>query len=95
MMPKRIEVKKGYLTIEWSDNTISNIKLIELRKNCPCAVCAAEKEDKGEKYIPLYTGDQLVISKIKIVGSYALGIIWKDGHNTGIYEFSSLRELSD
>jgi DUF971 family protein len=93
MSPKKIEVKDGHLIIDWHDNKTSRIKLSNLRKNCPCAVCAADKEEQGEKYIPLYSGDHLKITEIKIVGHYAVSISWKDGHNTGIYEFGQLRDL--
>lgn len=93
MSPKKIQVKDGLLLIEWSDNKTSKIKLSNLRKNCPCAVCAADNAEQGDKYIPLYSGDQLKITEIKIVGHYAVSISWKDGHNTGIYEFEQLRNL--
>ena len=93
MSPNKIQVKDGLLFIEWSDNKANKIKLSNLRKNCPCAVCAAENDEQGEKYIPLYSGDQLKVTEIKIVGHYAVSISWKDGHNTGIYEFEQLRDL--
>ena len=93
MSPKKIQVNDGFLLIDWNDNKTSKIKLSNLRKNCPCAVCAADNEEQGEKYIPLYSGDQLQITEIKIVGHYAVNINWKDGHNTGIYEFEQLRNL--
>ncbi|MBL1213647.1 MAG: DUF971 domain-containing protein [Ignavibacteriae bacterium] len=93
MSPQKIQVKDSLLVIDWSDGKKSEIKLSNLRKNCPCALCAAEEEEQGAKYIPLYSGDQLKITEIKIVGHYAVSINWKDGHNTGIYEFDHLREL--
>lgn len=30
----------------------------------------------------------------ELVGSYALRIVWADGHNAGIYDFAYLRELA-
>ena len=94
MKPKKIKVRdKEFLDITWDNDQKKSLKLSNLRKNCPCAVCAAENDEQGEKYIPLYSGDQLKVTEIKIVGHYAVSISWKDGHNTGIYEFEQLRDL--
>jgi DUF971 family protein len=38
--------------------------------------------------------DQIKIAEITTIGNYAVGIKWKDGHNTGIFEFSKLKELA-
>jgi ATP-binding protein involved in chromosome partitioning len=37
---------------------------------------------------------ELELTEIWGVGQYALGMTWGDGHNTGIYPFSYLRELA-
>ncbi len=95
MSPTKIEIQNNYLIINWDDEKTSKIKLTNLRKNCPCALCISEKEKQGSKYIPLYSGDELKVTEIKVVGHYAVGINWKDGHNTGIYEFAHLKSLSD
>lgn len=96
MSPVQIKVLESKdLFIKWNDKTESNISLLELRKSCPCATCMAEKDNQSSTYIPLYTSDQLKIIKIEMVGYYAIGITWKDGHNTGIYEFSFLKLLSN
>jgi DUF971 family protein len=38
--------------------------------------------------------ESTAIEAIKPVGNYALNIIWRDGHSTGIYPYGLLRELS-
>jgi DUF971 family protein len=68
---------------------------MKLRRNCPCAVCQAEKDEQSSTYIPIFTLDQLTVTNMNLVGHYALAIAWKDGHNTGIYEFKQLRNLSE
>ena len=94
MRPLKIKVRdKEYLDIKWSNGDLKSIKLSNLRHNCPCAICNAEKEEWGSKYIPIYTKDQLTITKITSVGTYAVNIEWKDGHNTGIYDFEYLYKL--
>ncbi len=95
MYPQRISIhKNNELVVEWDDSSISPIPLITLRKFCPCAACMNERETQSKSYIPLFFADQTKIIKIKSVGKYAINIIWADGHSTGIYEFSFLKELS-
>jgi DUF971 family protein len=38
---------------------------------------------------------RLAMKDVEPVGSYALRIYWNDGHNTGIYTWEFLRELSE
>jgi len=96
VQPKKITIKeKLFLHILWDDESKTEIKLPKLRKECPCATCAAGNEKNGSKYIPLFTGDEITVAKIEMVGHYAVGITWKDGHNTGIYEFKHLLKLAN
>ena len=96
MQPKKISIKeKQFLNIVWNDDSFTEIKLSKLRKECPCATCISEKEKNGSKYIPLFTGDEINVAKIEMVGHYAVGITWKDGHSTGIYEFKHLLKLAN
>lgn len=95
MYPNRISINENNeLMVEWDDRSVSSVPLITLRKFCPCAVCASEREMQISSYIPLLFADQTKIIKIKSVGKYAINIIWADGHTTGIYEFSFLKKLS-
>lgn len=96
MFPTQISIKdKSKLHITWNDDSVSLIKLANLRDQCPCAVCSSEKEEFSSSYIPIYTKEQLEVVKIEIVGQYALSINWQDGHNTGIHEFKQLKNLSE
>jgi DUF971 family protein len=95
MVPAQIKVKQNnYLYIKWDDSSTTEVKIANLRRNCPCAICSADREQQGEKYIPIYTDAQLKIENIKMIGSYAIGVIWSDEHNTGIYDYNYLRKLS-
>jgi DUF971 family protein len=89
---KVIDRKKIF--IKWDDNTESEIGLVKLRKHCPCATCLVEREKQSKSYIPVLNENQLKIASINQVGSYAIGISWKDGHNTGIYEYPFLKKLA-
>lgn len=93
MNPKKISVKdKRFLRIEWENGSESMILLSNLRKNCPCAVCFSERENRADNYIPLLSSVQLALKDIKVVGNYALQLVWQDGHDSGIYTYESLRE---
>lgn len=96
MSPVKIKINdKEKLYIKWDDDFEGIIPLMKLRRYCPCAVCQAEKDEQSSTYIPIFTLDQLTVTSMNIVGHYALAVAWKDGHNTGIYEFKQLRNLSE
>ena len=96
MVPVQIKITgKKNLNIKWDDGSESIIENKNLRKFCPCATCAAEREEHGNYYIPIVSEGQTDIKNIRQVGSYAIGITWKDGHNTGIYEYHFLKKLSE
>jgi DUF971 family protein len=95
MKPQKIKVRNNKeLYIRWEDESESVISLEKLRKLCPCATCITEKEKQSKSYIPIFNQNQIQLSKINQVGSYAISIVWKDGHNTGIYEYTYLKKLS-
>ena len=96
MNPVQIKIiEKKNLFIKWNDESESVISLEKLRKLCPCATCLTEREKQSKTYIPLMMDNQLKVASINEVGSYAISITWKDGHNTGIYEYPYLKKLAD
>jgi DUF971 family protein len=95
MKPVQIKVLNSKdLFIKWDDQSVNTINLSRLRSLCPCATCVDYRENQSSTYIPFYTADQVLIKNINIIGNYAVGITWQDGHNTGIYEFSYLEFLA-
>lgn len=97
IFPKQIKLseKKDSLIIHWSNDSNQSISLLKLRKLCPCATCLTDKENQSPNYIPLFAENQIKIKSINQVGSYAITIVWQDGHNTGIYEFPYLKMIAD
>lgn len=95
MFPKKILVSENdSLIIEWDDGNVSEINKYLLRKSCPCALCEVEK-DKNHHDYNLFREDKTQIGDISVVGQHAIKIIWKDGHNTGMYEFNQLISLAE
>lgn len=96
MFPTKIKVMdRTKLFLKWDDNSESSISLEQLRKFCPCATCVAERENRSKSFIPLFHSGQTKISRINKIGNYAIGIVWEDGHSTGIYEYPFLKNLSE
>ncbi len=95
MNPKKITTEDDNLIIEWNDNKKSEISFRILRRDCPCATCLAEREAQNKDSIRIYSQNKIQVRDIEQVGSYAIKITWKDGHSTGIYEYSLLKKLSE
>lgn len=89
-------INKEKLFIKWDDNSESQISLKYLRDECPCANCKGETV-LLKTYRPAKpqttTPEMYKIKNIETVGSYAIQITWKDGHNTGIYSWEYLKKL--
>ena len=95
MYPQKIITEDENLIINWDDNKKSKISFRVLRRDCPCATCLAEREAQNKDSIRVYNQNRIQVRDIEQVGSYAIKITWKDGHSTGIYEYSFLKKLSD
>ena len=98
------------LDITWSDGTKHQISSQVLRQHCPCAGCREARGDdshakpltttKSEKpstlkIVQSSLDEETRLDQIWAVGGYALGMSWGDGHATGIYTYSFLRELGE
>ena len=106
---KKIDIDKTLaVRIAWADGHVSEFPIIYLRKHCPCAGCRTERredqpapagaEGKRKPLLRvLQKGEEepVAIREAKLVGRYALQIVWSDNHDTGIYSFDYLRELDD
>ena len=80
------------LRIEWQDGSASEFQPRYLRLSCPCAGCVEEMTHR-----PLLDPARVPMDvhplAIRYVGDYAIRFDWSDGHATGIYPWSYLREI--
>lgn len=102
--PEHIAISKSKgIEIDWKDGHHSSYDVTYLRDWCPCATCAGthgteprpkstDNPDKSASPFPMYKAKDRMTS-IEPVGSYALRIVWNDGHNTGIYSYDHLRHI--
>lgn len=86
-------------TVTWSDGHVSTYSFGLLRAGCPCASCRGGHENMKSEPDPEVFSRRMEDSpatrlvNVKAVGSYALTIIWDDGHDYGIYNWAYLRAL--
>ena len=107
--PQPVEIKRlgsRGITISWSDGQQHEISSSVLRNNCPSASSKAARGDTGHdkpltrkpsalKIVEATEADSLSLEKIWLIGNYAIGMRWKDGHDTGIYPYSLLYALGN
>ena len=83
----------GTFTIAWSDDHESVYDFRTLRYLCPCAYCRGEAGLPGWlDSAPVLTDEQTRMTDIHLVGNYAVSPHWGDGHSTGFYTFTLLRD---
>ena len=83
----------GRLDLEWRDGHATSYDATTLRWLCPCAFCRGEAGLPGWlDSNPTLTPDQTRLVDVALVGGYAIAPSWADGHHTGYYTYTLLRE---
>lgn len=97
--PRAIDLKKDRgLTIEWADGSTSYYAIAYLRKHSPSADTRELRTQMAKNPLTVLpaappSSSGLVAINAELVGNYALRIVFSDGHSTGIYSWSYLREI--
>lgn len=97
-------VESRALLVRWSDATTTEIPSEALRKSCPCASCKEARGDSSHsspltgrkallRVVESTRDEELQLTEVRLVGNYAVGLTWADGHDTGIYPFDMLQQL--
>jgi len=97
MRPVNLQQIGQELAVKWEDGTEGFISLERLRHACPCAGCKGESDVMGNLYKgpdQTLTRQSFELRKLTVVGSYAVQPVWADGHNTGLYSFEYLKQLT-
>lgn len=100
ILPKKIKLDAGgdTLSIEWQDGHLSVYGYEALRDDCPCAICTGAEGGTSRKQAKAAANALPMFKKAvrplraEVTGRYALQIFWSDGHSSGIYEFTHLRD---
>jgi len=94
-----VNKKSRQFIIAWSDGHESVYPFSLLRAACPCASCRGGHANMGSEPdasvfdLQLDDSPATRIRDVRAVGSYALAIVWEDGHDYGIYNWHYLRAL--
>jgi DUF971 family protein len=97
-VPKNVQVLGQELAVVWADGVESYLKLADLRRLCPCANCAGERDLFGRLARPParpLTAESFEVVGTAPVGGYALQLFWADGHSDGLFSYESLREWGE
>lgn len=84
------------LEIAWADGVRSTFPAVLLRRECPCAACRTEREQRDGALLPVLSAPadgEIRVTGGHLVGNYAIQLNWSDGHRTGIFDFRLLRWL--
>jgi DUF971 family protein len=91
-----IEVDRdAHVEVRFADGVMGRFGVAELRLACPCADCNGKRQ-RGESVQPaVERGDPITITHAELSGAFGLHLDWSDGHRTGIYAWSMLRDGLD
>jgi len=93
LTPNAIEpLSPTEIQIRWDSGQGFALTYLDLRYECPCAVCVDEKTGKRVIQRESIPTDIRVIGA-HVVGRYAIQFNWSDRHSTGMYHFDALHEL--
>ena len=99
--PRHITIDRTVQTLQivWLDGLETPLPLGWLRANCPCATCREDRRaaEADTDLLKLSSGPlpSTDIAGAELVGNYAVRLAWTDGHDSGIYAFSALREIAE
>jgi DUF971 family protein len=85
----------GGVLIKWNDGHEATYSYAYLRERCPCATCRDKPPvvKKTPDPFPIYGKGPIQVVGAAPIGSYAIQFNWNDGHATGIYSYTYLREI--
>lgn len=90
----KANTQDGELVLTWAPDHIARLSFIKLRGACACAACV--NEWTGQPILdPASIPPDIHIKGMALVGNYALRITWSDGHETGLFTWQRLKEISD
>lgn len=97
--PVHLDLKRDEaLTVQWSDGRVSVYPVAYLRRMSPSADAIEMREQVASNPLTVLPATPsgagpLRAERIEPVGRYAVRIVFSDGHHTGLYTWSYLREI--
>lgn len=88
----RLNAEKNALKVSFDDQSSHELAAEYLRVESPSAEVQGHSPEE-RKTVPSKSG--VKITELEPVGNYAVRIIFDDGHDTGLFSWSYLRELGE
>jgi len=88
-----VETTATHIILRWAGEPELRVPNRQLRLACSCALCVDEMSRRpilDEASVPA----DIHAEDVRIIGNYALGITWSDGHSTGFFPYKRLREMA-
>ncbi len=86
----RVDKEKRNLLVLFEDGSSADLPAELLRVNSPSAEVQGHSPDQR---VTVPGKKNVRIARLEPVGNYAIRIVFDDGHDTGLYAWSYLREL--
>ncbi len=81
------------ILLGWKGGGTSRYEARALRLACPCASCVDEMTGKP-LLDPSSVPEDVHLVDVELVGRYAFRFRFSDGHDTGLYTFTFLRDMA-
>ncbi|WP_199773078.1 DUF971 domain-containing protein [Ensifer adhaerens] len=86
----KVNAARSSLAVTWDDGAVSHIPATVLRARSRAASqVRADLEGRAGSY------DAVTLSGAEPVGTYAIRLVFSDGHDRGIYPWTYLRAIAD
>ena len=89
----KVDFDAKTITLTFAEGDSVTVSNAALRRACSCALCVDEMTRApllDPKSIPM----DIHAEKVGIIGNYAIMVDWSDGHNTGFFPYSVIRDLA-
>ena len=80
----------GRLDVLWSDGLLARLDGAQLRQACRCSACESARRAGHPPTAP----DDAAVASLQPIGEMGLQLVFKDGHDRGIYPWAYLHQLS-
>lgn len=85
--------ENGELVVRMGDGKEIRVPNKKLRISCQCAVCV--NEFTGQPLLnPDTVPEDITIESLAPLGNYAIGIVWSDGHSSGIFPWEHIKRVA-
>jgi len=96
--PEHLDLKRDEaLTVRWSDGVVSVYPVAYLRRMSPSADAVQTREELRQNPLSVLSSSSgsgpLRAERLEPVGRYAVRLVFSDGHHTGLYTWSYLRDI--